>query len=285
MEQNEQKNRYITNLNQEAIDFLLYSYFGIDNSKSEKEEVDLEQYVKMQCAQRAYLDLNRTLKFSEKLKGKNCKEAKKGELCIRQFRNILCEVIVSQIDSRILGNCKNFDDEHEKICKLIKKLANNLLFKIPSENIECKILEEGSFKDGQAQKWVNMTLKYMWLLGKWKKLDDLNLHVPVDRYILQAVSERFEKVPIPRKDKKISYKYSESYSEPWSAWEYPDYISFQERLGNNRKEWEGREWIRVAEKRKKAEKESFKNVYEITLYENAGIKGEIVKMIEDMQRK
>lgn len=283
--------RYITELNQEAIDFLLYSYFGIRNDEDEKS-------VALKCAQRAYLDLNRTLEYNKELKKDKGIDAQSGELCRGQFKNIICEVIVSQIYKRILNNCKNFEDEHENICKLTIKLADGFKFKSHEDSSNYSILST-EFKYGQAQKWLNMTLKYMWLLGLWKdKLDALNLHVPVDSYILRAVSEQNEKkkneekVLIPRKDGKNSYKYSESCTKPWSEWHWEEiekYKKFQEKLGENRKKWEGKAWIDIAEKKKEEEKARIEEavveanaLYEITLSESPEIEDEIKKEINGL---
>lgn len=53
------------------------------------------------------------------------------------------------------------------------------------------IINEESFTIGQSQKWLNMTLKYLWLLNIL--LDGLNeeyLHIPVDSYIIEAVGAK-----------------------------------------------------------------------------------------------
>mgnify|MGYP003587118778 CR=1 FL=1 len=77
--------------NQELINFLLYSYFGIvphdgTNSGDNKEEIAIK------CAKRAYLDLARTLNYSisttelDKHK-KKYKEYIKDRRCFRMMRN------------------------------------------------------------------------------------------------------------------------------------------------------------------------------------------------------
>ena len=50
------------------------------------------------------------------------------------------------------------------------------------------------FTCGQAQKWMNMTLKYLWLLDLLPaEIEEESLHVPIDSFILQKLKE--EQVP------------------------------------------------------------------------------------------
>lgn len=42
--------------------------------------------------------------------------------------------------------------------------------------------------NGNAQKWLNMVLKYLWLLGALPNdIKEERLHTPIDRYILQKL--------------------------------------------------------------------------------------------------
>lgn len=44
------------------------------------------------------------------------------------------------------------------------------------------------FTNGNAQKWLNMALKYLWLLGDLPNdIKDERFHAPIDRYILQKL--------------------------------------------------------------------------------------------------
>ena len=41
---------------------------------------------------------------------------------------------------------------------------------------------------GNAQQWLNMALKYLWLLGALPNdIKEERLHAPIDRYILQKL--------------------------------------------------------------------------------------------------
>lgn len=44
------------------------------------------------------------------------------------------------------------------------------------------------FTNGNAQKWLNMALKYLWLLGALPiDIKEERLHAPIDSYILQKL--------------------------------------------------------------------------------------------------
>ena len=119
--------------------------------------------------------------------------------------------------------------------------------------------EDKAFHYGQAQKWLNMTLKYMIIMGFWtKKFNSIIevLHVPVDSYIMEAAS--ILEIMLPRKNGDYG-KYFESSSKPWSKWNKDDYVKFQENLRIALKnknpsetpiEWEAHAWIEVAQNKK-----------------------------------
>ncbi|MEI3122628.1 MAG: hypothetical protein V8S81_02275 [Oscillospiraceae bacterium] len=52
------------------------------------------------------------------------------------------------------------------------------------------ILKSNSFTYGHAQKWVNMTLKYLWLLDRLPEiLTAKSLHMPIDSFILEKLQK------------------------------------------------------------------------------------------------
>ena len=113
------------------------------------------------------------------------------------------------------------------------------------------------FTYGQAQKWVNMTLKYLWLLDMLPNgLSEAELHVPVDSFILEALKETQQ---FNTEGNKItgsgeSYYYN---GEAWSAISDPkNYKKLQDGIRDIAKkqgispiQWEGSAWMDVAKKR------------------------------------
>lgn len=187
------------------------------------------------CAHRAYRDFCRRLTGIGKV---NAQEKKK-------WRDAEESMIAGEIE-RLLDHSavteKTFDNWHEALCTQIMKNAEPLCL-------------QGSFTLGLAQKWVNMTFKYMIIMEQWdEKLKGVMscLHVPVDRYIMEAAAEDCQVDVLYTNGTYGPYR--EGKATPWSQWEYGEYIEFQKAI--RAKEpcpiaWESRAWLEVAKKRKK----------------------------------
>lgn len=221
----------------EAFNFLLFSYFGIKN----KNQINNEES-KNKCAKRAYLDLARTIRYSvsstklERMKGKKStqKEKKEADEFIKEKENLIIEICSEMIDSIFSYDRKiPFDCWHCKLCEKIKNKMN-----------ESGLIKTGFiFTHGQAQKWINMTLKYLWLLNMLpENIFESDLHVPVDSYIIEAaLSDN------PLYGLKLGLKYKE---KVWSQWEDKIYLEFQNdvkrKMKGNPMEWESRAWIGIS---------------------------------------
>lgn len=137
-----------------SYEFLWYSYF---NRRYDDLFVNVDEAMKV-CAERAYLDLCRTLRFKTKDESHTA------------FRDDVVNIIVKNINN-LISDSGEFDTRHNELCEKIINAANSQ-----------GILKD-DFNYGQAQKWLNMTLKYMLLMGFWdEKLQPIIafLHVPVD---------------------------------------------------------------------------------------------------------
>ena len=77
---------------------------------------------------------------------------------------------------------ESFDKRYGKTCGKIK-----IAIKIK----DCYNKVNGSrsiFTNGNAQQWLNMVLKYLWLLGALPiDIKEERLHAPIDSYILQKL--------------------------------------------------------------------------------------------------
>lgn len=122
-------------------------------------------------ADRAYRDLNRTLRGLGK------------EQSIEKYKHIRSLVINLSQDLISFDpmNQSSFDNLHRQKCEdLIKG------FNIQYENIRMTV--------GQAQKWINMYLKYLFVLGE-SRIPSINrnyqyFHIPVDNIIQEALVAR-----------------------------------------------------------------------------------------------
>ena len=166
-------------------DFLMRMYFKSHLG-------DWDSYIS-----RAYLDMSRTLHhFSE---------------CAK--KDILKGAAVSILKAALSKLAKNgdsasrtaFDKWHARTCE-------RLLEVFPPS----KRSDDFEFHYGQAQKWLNMTIKYSWLFPNGKRLEGWYAfaHFPIDEYILRAAKKRHLLRP------NIS----------WSRWDQATYSDFQNKL-------------------------------------------------------
>lgn len=179
------------------------------------------------------------------------KEAKKALI------ESVCDIILCSADKYECVDGQ-FGLWHKAKCEEIMGTMNTAIFQDDS-----LILKSNSFTYGLAQKWVNMTLKYLWLLDMLPNgLSEAELHVPVDSFILEALKETQQ---FNTEGNKItgsgeSYYYN---GEAWSAISDPEnYKKLQKEIRDIAKEqgispiqWEGPVWIKVAQNRETRKKE------------------------------
>lgn len=248
--------------NNKAFDFLLYSYFGIKESDLKPQSKKDIPYI---CAKRAYLDLARTVKYNysssklEEMKSKKSSEEDRDEAnnFIESKNNLIkniCKNILSHIETKegeISFKNSDFDDWHKAKCEEIKEKMNGNYETV--NNSDEKVLEE-SFTIGQAQKWVNMTLKYLWLLNALPAgVKPEYLHVPIDSYIIEIAYDNKNKF------ENALGLLEEKPKDSWSKLsKYEDYFKIQKAIRKAIKtnatnetipiKWESLAWIEVAEK-------------------------------------
>ena len=220
--------------NKKLLSFLVYSYFGFDISDPAEDK-------KLKCARRAYLDSARTIKYQ--YSSSELDKAKKGSK-LYEYKNErnakifdVCKKLIESIEKCPDGNA-NFDSWHQKECERIQYIMNGV--------VKDEKLLKKKFTFGQAQKWVNMTLKYLWLLDMLPKgISAEDLHVPIDSFILEALTNIC---------KDGTYKYN---GEAWSRLTTDKYDTIQKEIRNIAKEkeinapieWENTAWIDVAKTR------------------------------------
>lgn len=244
--------------NNKAFDFLLYSYFGIKESDLKPQSKKVP-YI---CAKRAYLDLARTVKYRyssselKEMKSKKSSEEDKDKATNfidskNELIKNICENILFPIETKegeISFKNSDFDDWHKAKCREIINFMNNSIDKSNTE-----ILKE-SFTIGQAQKWVNMTLKYLWLLNALPTgVKPEYLHVPIDSYIIEIAYDNKNKF------ENALGLLEEKPEDSWSKLpKYETYFEIQEAIRKAIKtnttnetipiKWESLAWIEVAEK-------------------------------------
>ena len=225
--------------------FINFFYFGFTLDEDFDSILD-------RIVEKAYKDATNQGAFNVKADSEKAQLTKYGESGSKQT-----------IIKRIKLLCENdykFDEWHKETC--------DELIKIYKEN-DLKEL----FTYGNAQKWVNMSLKYIYLLGgisgdyaqhfkeKISKIREYEskLHIPIDSYIIDALWE-LKDIPLPfkdgvEKDREKEYKTPSDYIEGWSNWSFEEYYNvinkLREALGDNTIKWESEVWIKQAKERKR----------------------------------
>lgn len=170
------------------------------------------------ASNRAYRDMNRTIRFRG-MEPENRKELRRKttQLLKESIQNVLS---VDGLDQKV------FDKWHEDLCMTI---------------IDCYKKASVVLTCGQAQKWVNMTLKYLYVLDE-DMIESVfqYCHVPLDNYIFDY-SEKIYGIGKPK--------------TAWSRWtDYKkDYMAYQDALRRMINDdtplgWEFEAWIKASRK-------------------------------------
>lgn len=189
----------------DVLEFLKALYFGAYTNPYEA------------ASRRAYRDMNRTIRFGNL------------EVTAREtVRKIIDGLLETEIIS--ITQKKQTQMEYDNWHQI---LSTKIIAEYDKRGIH--------FTYGQAQKWINMTLKYLYVLCPDKVKDTFNyLHIPLDNYIFNVAQKEFD----------IKYP-----TKPWSRWEsYDDYMEYQKAIRNNLTDvaplrWEFIFWLKEARNR------------------------------------
>ena len=168
-------------------EFAFYALYKTTPSKFEHATIDEKIRI---CANLAYYDFCRTVKYNHSKKGTKKYTDKEWKGKVKQLLELFFDgknknyiENTGMIDAiNDLINSENADEYNEKHKNICQKLTS----------ISSPILEE-KLSIGQAQKWVNMTVKHLWL-NDLVKCDAAFLHVPIDNYILGELFGKVEKI-------------------------------------------------------------------------------------------
>ena len=168
-------------------------------------------------AKRAYRDMCRTIRFE-----KGVSQTVKDDCRTRVIE--LIETEIKECNS--IDTIEKYDKFHDSLCSRIIDCYDN------------QTIAEITY--GQAQKWVNMTMKYLCVLYEGQ-CDWLNkiysfLHIPIDSIILDKARDKFPN------DFSVN-------NTPWSQLSRDEYITIQNKLRAVIKDvalidWEFKVWNR-----------------------------------------
>lgn len=203
------------------------------------------------ASNKAYLDMNRTLTFLKSNKDENDVATER-----EKWRNVGTEIIRKRFEE-MNGD---FDIWHKQACDELISYYNE-----GNKLVERNTQNKTTLTYGQAQKWLNMTLKYLWLLNRLGLLNEedaaiiknnqQHFHVPLDSYILRYVAKRgkskTDKFPENSNGLNSEISFEDEWKKFGSTWSQINdvnaYIGYQVKLSNAIKgqsplEWELVHW-------------------------------------------
>lgn len=152
---------------------------------------------------RAYRDFNRTLKGFPKGEEKENERYNLKE----NWSNLMIDAIKAKLLKSKFNNWCEFNAWHKDVCERLKNRNDNY--------------KKLTF--GQAQKWLNMTLKYLFVMGD-EKVNGISInyeyfHIPIDNIIQEEILKDLKRDP---KDKIFKV---------WSQIDdYDKYLVFQREI-------------------------------------------------------
>lgn len=193
-----------TKVDKDILDYLKAIYFG-----------DLTDPLKV-ANSRAYRDMNRTIRFN------GLPDATR--LALREKVNAVFDTELTKLKSDSITSQDEFDAWHHSVSDKIKKLY----------------LDEGvKLTYGHAQKWINMTIKYLYMLEA-NSFDGVFefLHIPLDNYVFDIARDL---LGIARP--KVAWSSWDNYDEQYLC--YQNLIREKITTGTPLR-WELRYWLKVA---------------------------------------
>ena len=144
---------------------------------------------------KAYLDMNRTMTFRDTPKDNSKEEINRVEQNRKKWLDKGTDVIRRGFSSPV----EDFNCWHQGICDALIAIYSDDTLVLRHKNKRTEHSSELTY--GQAQKWLNMTLKYLWLLDRLHLIqeesthqficaNEKSFHVPLDSYILRYVARQ-----------------------------------------------------------------------------------------------
>ena len=211
------------------------------------------------ASNKAYLDMNRTMTFKDIPKNNTQKEKDRVDKERKELRDRGTEVI----RDRFKEMNGSFETWHKDTCeKMMEIYKGELVLREGGKRTD----QQTNLTFGQAQKWLNMTLKYLWLLNRLGMIKDSSIadvitkhqsefHVPLDSYILRYVAKQDKNKNDEFSSQDNALDCSTDFERFWeafgSAWSHIDdsdlYYQYQEELAKAIKkstplEWELEHW-------------------------------------------
>ena len=247
-----------------AIEFLLWSYFKLAANTSKEEIIE-------KCVSRAYSDATNQGAY-------NTIRDKEDDLGVSYHKKLQKHILS-------LSAIGDYDKWHKAICDEMTECY---------KTVKMKSSQDGSaFTYGNAQKWLNMTIKYLFIVNSVMEMLDAAkdfcdfyrdkfenfegyFHVPIDSYIIKSLWKKEARVEETskwlslkkgktRKDNTLG-AYSTDKYKVWSRFDAGDYQKVKKHIADKISEegvspmkWENEKWIGVAKRREEKAREEKKD--------------------------
>lgn len=217
--------------NEDGMKFIIVAYLGIDSGDLKKvNDPKVLKKIVSQCSNKAYQDLKRRVPYRYSISRiKSLEKTERDEYCSKK------EDFIKEIKRKIVDGLVDEDGlvASEKMCPrgIIKDVLE------VQKKYEKLFSEKNSFTIGLAQKWVNMTIKYVWALGILDENYEEKIDMPIDGYIINKINKEEKGIDMP--------------NEAWSKWNnFDEYEKIQDSLTEElrkkektRIRWENDAWI------------------------------------------
>ena len=258
-----------TNIVRNAVEFLLFNYFGLDCKDGNDLDAILDSAI-----ERAYNDATNQGAFNALFTAAEFPDREAvGELKLRVKG--MAEIVKDAVKMLFFANKRiGFDEWHQGLCTELISKYGRICDELNSPTFHVSPEAYGFFSYGNAQKWVNMTIKNLYVIsGAYLAMGGTEneaffnavaersseYHIPLDNLILGAV---YKQKLIGSDKEYFVMKYGKKEpayhivndddgtgdSYPWSGIDYPSiYEIFREELeaaiDEPPIEWECRNWI------------------------------------------
>lgn len=226
----------------ERLHFLNYAYFRVDDTEDSlfpylfdyenNHNERLPENLILLAIIKAYGDLKRKVPYACNYSDMNRPENAELRAMKDSFKNEIHSYLVEQL--------AGFNYQEINITELISEVSNK------GDNFPGLFRTNERFTIGLAQKWVNMTLKYLWILGA---IDGERLHAPIDDSVIAAATLEGNGLCLG-----LEFNYQNNRNDSWISWnDITEYADFQDRIRtvvDNRFhispiKWENDAWVAI----------------------------------------
>ena len=186
-----------TNIVRNAVEFLLFIYFGLDREDGNKLDTILDRAI-----ERAYDDATNQGAFNALFTADDYPDREAVDKLKTRVKG-MSEIVKDAVKTLYLSNDRlDFDEWHKALCTALITRYHAICDELDSPTFHASEKADEFFTYGNAQKWANMTIKNLYVIsgaylamGGTENVDFFNAvagraneyHIPLDNLILGAI--------------------------------------------------------------------------------------------------